>query len=184
MMKRLFMYAVLLLVASLAVVVVLFFRPHPEPAPVATVVTPKAVTVKEMKGTVVPPLKAGDPITVRLEQPEGRWKSVVLAAKPADRAAPPAIDVGLGYEIIQTSSEEKTITLPFTGWELGTVKFPGMSLDAIATANRAGLGGSLKLTEHVDLEAGISRRWDDLGLLTIAELLANVIGPFQAPPNL
>lgn len=161
-MKRLIKYSAIALCLVLVVVGALFFRPHPKPEPAATVVPRKAVTVKEMKGTVgTLPVKAGDPITVRLEQPRGRWKSVVLTAKPIERPAPPVIDIGLGYEIVQTSSEEKTITVPFTSWELGSVKLPDMSLDAVATANRVGLGGSLKLTDHVDLEAGISRRWDD-----------------------
>jgi hypothetical protein len=161
-MKRLIKYSAIALCLVLVVVGALFFRPHSKPEPAATVVPPKEVTVKEMKGTVVaPPLKVGDPITVRMEQPQGQWKSVVVAAKPLERIAPPVIDVGLGYEIVQTSSEEKTITIPFTSWELGSVQLPDMSLDAIATPNRLGLGGSIGLTDHVDLEAGISRRWDD-----------------------
>jgi hypothetical protein len=160
-MKRLFMYAGLLVVVLLAFAGGWFFRPHPEPA--ATVVPPKEVTVKELKATVQSlPLKAGDPVTLRMEIPDSRWKGAGIVAQDL-RTREVVLDMGLGYEVIRTQPETQPITVPLVGWEIGSMKLPEMSADILATPDRLGIGGSLALNEYLDIMAGVSRRWDDGG---------------------
>jgi hypothetical protein len=141
--KRLAFYLLLVLLAVTAGFFLLRPTPEPpEPPPSVSVVETNAV-VKEL------PLKVGDPLTLRLETPRSKWKAVTIV--PLDQrnkelrlSAPPLIDMGLAYELI-------TVDPPI---------LPEVSLDAVVTPNRYGLGGSIPITEHVDLEAGLSRRWD------------------------
>jgi hypothetical protein len=139
-----------------------FFRPHPKPA--ATVVPPKTITAKEIKATVVsPPLRAGDSLTLRLEQPRGRWKAEVLTVKPGSphESTSITLDAGLGYEILTLNPDIKPITVPLVNWDIGEIDLPEVSLDAVVTPNRVGLGAGIPLTDNINIEAGVSRRWDD-----------------------
>jgi hypothetical protein len=132
-MKRLLIYLLLVILAEEA-----------KPPPSVSVVETNAV-VKEL------PLKVGDPLTLRLETPRSDWKAVTIVplSQGNKQLLPPLIDMGLGYELARLSPK------------LGPVKLPDLTLDGILTPNRYGLGGSIPITEHVDLEAGLSRRWDD-----------------------
>jgi hypothetical protein len=112
----------------------------PKPPPSVSVVETNAV-VKEL------PLHVGDPLTLRLETPKSDWKAISLAAQSMTTQTI-QLDMGLAYELLTLRPE------------LGPISLPEMSLDAVVTPNRYGLGGSIPITEHVDLEAGVSRRWD------------------------
>jgi hypothetical protein len=140
--KRLLWYAAFLLLSIVAGLTFWFFRPTPEPPqppPSVSVVETNAV-VREL------PLHVGDPLTLRLETPRSNWKAVTIVplVQGNKQLLPPLIDMGLAYEFA-------TIDPPI---------LPEVSLDAVVTPNRFGVGGSIPITEHVDLEAGVSRRWD------------------------
>jgi hypothetical protein len=144
--KRLLWYAAFLLLGIVAGLCFWFFRPTPEPPeppPSVSVVETNAV-VKEL------PLHKGDPLTLRLETPRSKWKAVTILPlqQGNTQPLPPLIDMGLAYEVLTLQPK------------LGPVKLPDLTLDAVLTPNRYGLGGSIPITEHVDLEAGLSRRWD------------------------
>jgi hypothetical protein len=163
-MKRLVITAALLVVVALALAGGWFFRPHPELEPAATVVPPEEVTTKDLKGTVQTlPLKAGDPVTIRMELPDSRWKAAGIAAQNV-QTREVELDMGLGYEVIRIQPETQPITVPLLGWEIGSMSLPEMSADVLATPDRFGVGGSLALNEYLDLMAGVSRRWDDEAL--------------------
>jgi hypothetical protein len=137
-MKRLLFYLLLLALAVTAGFFLGYRKPAKEakPPPSVSVVETNAV-VKEL------PLHKGDPLVLRMETPRSNWKSVVIT--PLDLTMKPiTLDMGLAYELI-------TVDPPI---------LPEVSLDAVVTPNRYGLGGSIPITEHVDLEAGVSRRWD------------------------
>jgi hypothetical protein len=141
-MKRLAFYLLLLVLAVTAGFFLLHPKPKPpKPPPSVSVVETNAV-VKEL------PLHKGDPLVLRMETPRSNWKAITLAAQSMTTQTI-QLDMGLGYELVRLSPK------------LGPVKLPDLTLDGILTPNRYGLGGSIPITEHVDLEAGVSRRWDD-----------------------
>jgi hypothetical protein len=143
-MKRLLWYAAFLLLGIAAGLCFWFFRPTPKPSK-----SPPSVSVVETNAVVRElPLHVGDPLTLRLETPRSDWKAISLAAQSMTTQTI-QLDMGLGYELARFSPE------------LGPVKLPDLTLDGILTPNRYGLGGSIPIAEHVDLEAGVSRRWDD-----------------------
>jgi hypothetical protein len=140
-MKRLLFYLLLLALAVTAGFFLGYRKPAKEakPPPSVSVVETNAV-VKEL------PLHKGDPLVLRMETPRSKWKAVTIVPlqQGNTQLVPPLIDMGLAYELI-------TVDPPI---------LPEVSLDAVVTPNRYGLGGSIPITEHVDLEAGLSRRWD------------------------
>jgi hypothetical protein len=142
-MKRLLWYAAFLLLGIIAGLCLWFFRPKPPIVPAK----PPDIAVVETNAVVKElPLKAGDPLVLRMETPRSKWKAVTIVPlqQGNTQLVPPLIDMGLAYELI-------TVDPPI---------LPEVSLDAVVTPNRYGLGGSIPITEHVDLEAGLSRRWD------------------------
>jgi hypothetical protein len=135
--KRLAFYLLLVLLAVTAGFFLLRPTPKPpKPPPSVSVVEANAV-VKEL------PLRVGDPLTLRLETPKSDWKAISLAAQNMTTQTI-QLDMGLAYELMKVDP-------PI---------LPEVTLDAVVTPNRFGLGGSIPITEHVDLEAGLSRRWD------------------------
>jgi hypothetical protein len=140
-MKRLLWYATFLCLGIVAGLCFWFFRPKPPVVPA----TPPDISVVETNAVVKElPLHVGDPLVLRMETPRSPWKSVVIT--PLDlNMKPITLDIGLAYELI-------TVDPPI---------LPEVSLDAVVTPNRYGVGGSIPITEHVDLEAGVSRRWDE-----------------------
>jgi hypothetical protein len=135
-MKRLAFYLLLLALAVTAG----FFLLRPTPKPPIIPAAP-GVNVRELKGTIQSlGVKVGDPVVVQIPQTDSRWKTLVIVPSSRDMM----IDIGLGYELIRVDP-------PI---------LPPLTLDAMATPARYGIGLSTPLTEHVDLEAGISRRWD------------------------
>jgi hypothetical protein len=145
-MKRLLFYLLLLALAVTAGFFLGYRKPAKEakPPPSVSVVETNAV-VKEL------PLHKGDPLVLRMETPRSKWKAVTVVPlqQGNTQPLPPLIDMGLAYEVLTLQPK------------LGPVKLPDLTLDAVLTPNRYGLGGSIPITEHVDLEAGLSRRWDD-----------------------
>jgi hypothetical protein len=140
-MKRLAFILLLLVLAVTAG----FFLLRPKPEPPIVPATPPDISVTEANATVQEPfLNKGDKLVIRMETPRSDWKAITLAAQSMTTQTI-QLDMGLAYELI-------TVDPPI---------LPEVSLDAVVTPNRFGLGGSIPITEHVDLEAGISRRWDD-----------------------
>jgi hypothetical protein len=137
-MKRLAFYLLLVLLAVTAGFFLLRPTPKPpKPPPSVSVVETNAV-VKEL------PLHVGDPLTLRLETPKSDWKAISLAAQSMTTRTI-TLDMGLAYELLKVDP-------PI---------LPEVTLDAVVTPNRYGLGGSIPITQNVDLEAGVSRRWDN-----------------------
>ncbi len=84
-----------------------------------------------------------------------RWKGVGIVAETPNG---PKLDAGLGYEFarVKIKGEPK---VPLTGWRLGSIELPELTSDLVLTPNRAGIGGGLAITDHLDLEAGVSKPW-------------------------
>jgi hypothetical protein len=146
--RRLAVYIIiaLLVVPALVLAEMLFFRPSPKPPIIPA--TPPDISVTQTNSVVKElPLHKGDPLVLRMETPRSKWKAVTIVPlqQGNTQLVPPLIDMGLAYELI-------TVDPPI---------LPEVSLDAVVTPNRYGLGGSIPITEHVDLEAGVSRRWDE-----------------------
>jgi hypothetical protein len=147
-MKRLLFYLAFLLLGIVAGLCLWFFHPKPPKLPAK----PPDISVVETNAVVKElPLHKGDPLTLRLETPRSKWKAVTILPlqQGNTQPLPPLIDMGLAYEVLTLQPK------------LGPVKLPDLTLDAVLTPNRYGLGGSIPITEHVDLEAGLSRRWDE-----------------------
>jgi hypothetical protein len=155
-MKRLLFYLLLLALAVTAGFFLGYRKPAKEakPPPSVSVVETNAV-VKEL------PLHKGDPLVLRMETPRSPWKSVVIAPERLSTTKAPAIDVGLAYELVKIDPDIKPITVPLINWQIGGINLPEITLDAIGTPSRYGVGLSTPITDSVDLEAGISRRWDE-----------------------